>query len=150
MQQIHKIQDTCLISSDKSLLQIDVIHKFLSEEAYWCFNITKNIVINGIEHSFCIGIYTHDNQQAGFARIITDYATFGYLADVFVLEKYRGKGLAKALMAAIMELPWIQGLRNFSLRTKDAHGLYQQFGFIEIINSERSMQILKPDIYKNN
>ncbi|MDR0792830.1 MAG: GNAT family N-acetyltransferase [Chitinophagaceae bacterium] len=150
MQQVNKTLDTYLISSDKSLLQINVIHKFLSEEAYWCLYIPKKIVEYAIEHSFCIGIYTHEKQQVGFARIITDYATFGYLADVFVLNQHRGKGLSKGLMAAVVELPWIQGLRNFSLRTRDAQGLYEQFGFAETQHPERSMQILKSDIYKNN
>lgn len=148
MQQINKSIDGYLISSDKSLLQIDVMHKFLSG-AYWSIDIPRETIQKAIEHSFCIGIYAHNKQQAGFARIITDYTTFGYLADVFVLEEHRGKGLSKAMMAAVMELNWINGLRNFSLRTMDAQGLYRQFGFTEITNPERSMHILKMDIYRN-
>ena len=148
MQQINKNIDGYLISSDKSLLQIDIIHKFLSG-AYWSIDIPKETIQKAIEHSFCIGIYADDRRQVGFARIITDYTTFGYLADVFVLEEHRGKGLSKAMMTAVMELEWINGLRNFSLRTMDAQGLYKQFGFTEITNPERSMHILKMDIYKN-
>lgn len=143
------IQVSCngyTISSDKGLLKLDEIHHFLSLEAYWSKNISKEIVQNAIENSFCIGIY-YSGEQVGFARIITDYATFGYLADVFILKTHRGKGLSKAMMAVIMNLTWVKMLRRFSLATLDAQGLYRQFGFENPKNPERLMEIVKPSIY---
>ncbi|MDF3077535.1 MAG: family N-acetyltransferase [Sphingobacteriaceae bacterium] len=134
------------ISSDKCLLQLDKIHHFLSVEAYWSKNIPKEVVTKAIENSFCVGIYL-DGGQVGFCRIITDYSTFGYLADVYVLEAHRGKGLSKAMMAAIMELSWVNKLRRFTLATLDAHGLYKQFGFDQPKYPERLMEITKPNIY---
>lgn len=134
------------ISSDKSLLQLEEVHRFLSVEAYWSKNIPRELIRTGIENSFCIGVY-HAGKQVGIARIITDYATFGYLADVFIEETHRGKGLSKAMMAAIMELDWVKGLRRFTLATLDAHGLYKQFGFDQPKYPDRLMEITKPKIY---
>jgi len=135
------------ISTDKNKLQIKVIHQYLSEESYWAKNIPLEIVERSIENSFCFGVYFKD-EQIGFARVITDFAIFGYLADVFILEAHRGKGLSKRLMEVIMEHPMLQGLRVFALKTKDAHGLYKQFGFNVGKNPENFMEIKHDDFYK--
>lgn len=131
-------KDEYLISTDKNKLQMDVIHKFLSN-SYWAKNIPFIIVEQAIQNSLCFGIYK-GKSQIGFARLITDYATFAYLADVFVIEQYRGKGLSKWMMKEIIEYPELQGLRNWMLKTADAHGLYKQFGFDQSKLPERIME----------
>lgn len=128
------------ISTDKTKLNVEVIHRFLSEEAYWCLNIPLEIVQRSIENSLCFGVYQGEN-QVGFARVVTDQATFGYLADVFILPEHRGQGLSKQLMAFIMAYPQLQGLRRMMLVTRDAHGLYAQFGFTPIDNPENTLFI---------
>lgn len=128
------------ISADKTKLDLEVIHRFLSQEAYWCRNIPFDIVQRSIENSVCFGVYRGD-EQVGFARVITDLATFGYLADVFILPEHRGKGLSKQLMAFIMAYPALHGLRRMMLVTLDAHGLYRQFGFQPVDNPENTMSI---------
>lgn len=128
------------ISDDKTKLNLAVIHRFLSQEAYWCKNIPIEIVQRSLEHSLCFGVYLSDD-QVGFARVITDQATFGYLADVFILPEHRGKGLSKQLVAFIMAYPALQGLRRLMLVTFDAHGLYEQFGFKPIDSPENTMSI---------
>ncbi|SOD95780.1 GNAT family N-acetyltransferase [Spirosoma fluviale] len=128
------------ISDDKTKLNLEVIHRFLSQEAYWCKNIPIDIVQRSIENSLCFGVYLGDD-QVGFARVITDSATFGYLADVFILPEHRGKGLSKRLIAFIMAYPPLQGLRRLMLVTFDAHGLYEQFGFKPIDAPENTMSI---------
>lgn len=120
-------KDDFTISTDKSKLQVDVIHNFL-KDAYWCKNLPVEILKKSIEHSLCYGVYK-GNEQIGFARIITDYAVTAHIADVFILEEYRGRGLAKWLMRCIMDNPDLSGLRSWSLKTADAHGLYAKFGF---------------------
>ena len=132
-------------STDKEKLDIDVIHGFLSQ-SYWAKNIPVEIVKRSIENSLCFGVYYSD-KQIGFARVISDFASFGYLADVFILESHRGKGLSKKLMEQIMAHPQLQGLRRFCLGTRDAHKLYEQFGFNVIKNPERFMEILHTDFY---
>jgi GNAT superfamily N-acetyltransferase len=133
-------------STDKEKLDIDVIHGFLSQ-SYWAKNIPVEIVKRSIENSLCFGVY-HLDKQIGFARVISDFASFGYLADVFILEEHRGKGLSKKLMEQIMAHPQLQGLRRFCLGTRDAHKLYEQFGFNVIKAPERFMEILHPpDFY---
>ena len=117
------------ISDDKGRLDVPLIHRFLSEEAYWCLGIPLATLQRAINHSLCFGAYL-DGQQVAFARVITDKATFGYLADVFVLPEHRGRGHSKALVAAILAHPELQGLRRLSLATSDAHGLYAGFGFV--------------------
>jgi GNAT superfamily N-acetyltransferase len=134
------------ISTDKSRLNIDVIHGYLSKESYWAENIPKAIVEKSIENSLCFGIY-RQSEMIGFARVITDTATFAYLADVFVLTEHRGKGLSKWLMEEIMAHPDLQGLRRFMLATSDAHGLYARFGFKALDKPERIMAINYPDLY---
>lgn len=135
------------ISTNKSKLNINTIHKFLSEEAYWCENIPFEVVKKSIENSFCFGVY-HDEEQIGFARLVTDYSTYAYLADVFILPSHRGKGLGTMLMEEIINHPELQGLRKISLATSDAHRLYEKFGFGPPEKPETLMEIFNPDIYK--
>jgi GNAT superfamily N-acetyltransferase len=132
------------IDTDKSRLDVDVIHGFL-RQSYWAAGVPREVVERSIEHSLCFGVYV-DGLQAGFARIITDYATFAYLADVFVLEAFRGRGLSKRLMEAIVGHPRLQGLRRWSLATRDAHGLYAQFGFTPLGSPARYMERLDPSV----
>lgn len=134
-----------LISTDKSLLDFVVIHQFLSQ-SYWSPNIPMEIVKRAAENSIAFGVY-HLGKQVGYARVISDCATFAYLADVFILEEYRGKGLSKWLVECIMQTPELQGLRRWSLATRDAHGLYAQFGFEPLNKPESFMQIARPNIY---
>ena len=136
-----------MISSSKPLLQLTVIHDFL-KKSYWAKDIPIEIVKRSIENSLCFGVY-EDGKQVGFARVISDYATFAYLADVFILEEYRGRGLSKQLMDAIMAHPDLQGLRKFLLATRDAHGLYAQYGFKPLAMPDRVVEINKKDIYTN-
>ncbi|HFA47650.1 MAG TPA: N-acetyltransferase [Bacteroidetes bacterium] len=136
------------ISTDKGRLQLNVIHKYLSEEAYWCKNIPLETVAKSIEHSCCFGLY-HKEEQIGFARVITDYATYSYLADVFILQIYRGRGLSKWLVQTIMEHPALQGMRKWVLGTRDAHGLYAKYaGFTPLKEPGKFMELHFPDIYK--
>ena len=139
-------QENFIISTDKSKLNINYIHQFLSNESYWAAGIPYAIVEKSIENSLCFGIYDRE-KQIGFARIITDEATFGYLADVFIDSTYRGRGLSKWLMEVISNLPFRRILRNFMLGTKDAHKLYEQFGFTPLKAPERFMQVHQPNIY---
>jgi GNAT superfamily N-acetyltransferase len=134
------------VSTDKDRLDIGLIHHFLTTEAYWCRGIPRATVERAIAGSLCFGGYI-DGRQVAFARVITDGATFGYLADVFVLPEHRGQGHSKALMAAVMAHPQLQGLRRFNLATKDAHGLYAGFGFTAPAWPQMMMEKLDPDIY---
>ena len=134
------------ISTDKSKLDIAVIHGFLST-SYWAEEIPVEIVQKAIENSLCFGVYD-GSKQIGFARVITDYATFGYLADVFIVESARGKGLSKWLMECILMYPQLQGLRNFCLMTQDAHTLYARYGFKNIPKPENFMAKKIDVIYK--
>lgn len=129
-----------IISTDKNRLDVSYVHHYLSQESYWAQNIPIEIVHQSIEGSLCFGIYFFD-KQVGFARVITDYATFGYLADVFVDKAHRGKGLSKELMRFIMNYEGLKGLRRFMLATKDAHGLYAKFGFEPLKVPDRFLEI---------
>jgi len=133
------------VDTDKTRLDLDVIHGFL-QQSYWAAGIPREVVERSIEHSLCFGVYV-DGAQAGFARIISDYATFAYLADVFVLEAFRGQGLSKRLMETIVGHPRLRGLRRWSLATRDAHGLYAQFGFTPLASPARYMERADPDVY---
>jgi len=139
----HKEEFT--VTTDKSGMDIPLIHRFLSR-SYWAKGIPETTVRKSIEGSVCFGVF-HAGRQVGFARVITDKATFGYLADVFILEEYRGKGLSKWLIDIIMGHPELQGFRRFLLATRDAHGLYRQFGFNELSSPETWMQVHNPDAY---
>jgi GNAT superfamily N-acetyltransferase len=140
----HK--DDYIISTDKTTLSPEYIHQYLSEQSYWAKGIPLHTVKRSIEGSICFGVYK-GAQMVGFARVITDNATFGYLADVFIDETCRGQGLSKWLMEVILAYPDLQGLRRFMLATRDAHGLYRQFDFKELANPEYMLAIVKPDIY---
>jgi GNAT superfamily N-acetyltransferase len=136
------------ISTDKDLLNVDHIHSFLSQ-TYWAEGIPREIVAKSIEGSMCFGVY-HKENQVGFARMITDQATFAYLADVFITPTHRGKGLSKWLVETILSHPELQGLRRILLATRDAHGLYEQFGFTPLTIPERWMNIHFPNVYKKS
>ncbi|MEM7708116.1 MAG: GNAT family N-acetyltransferase [Pseudomonadota bacterium] len=135
------------VSTDRESFDISVIHQFLSEDAYWCQGIPLETLTRAIENSLCFGLF-HQAQQIGFARMITDQATFAYLADVFILPGFRGKKLSKWLITCIQSHPHLQGLRRVTLVTADAQGLYAQFGFTQLKNPERFMEINNPDTYK--
>jgi GNAT superfamily N-acetyltransferase len=136
------------ITTDKSRIDINAVHHFLTN-AYLAAGIPKETVERSISGALCFSIL-HGDKQVGFARIITDEATFAYLADVFVLEEFRGKGLSKWLMQTIINYPTLQGLRRFMLATRDAHSLYAQYGFTPLNNVDRWMQIHKRDVDKKS
>lgn len=138
--------DGFLFSTDKNRLDLPFIHAFLST-SYWAEGIPIKIVQDAIQHSLTIGVY-ESGKQVGFARVVTDYSTFGYLADVFIDEKYRGRKLSKNLMTFIFSIPEFKMLRRFILATRDAHGLYAQFGFKPLKSPDRFMELAQPDIYK--
>ena len=134
-----------LISTDPARLDVEVIHGFL-RESYWAEGIPRELVERAILNSLCFGVYSR-NQQIAFARVVSDYATFAYIADVFVLAPWRGRGISKALMAEIVHHPDLQQLRRWLLGTKDAHGLYQRYGFTAPRFPERQMERTDPGIY---
>jgi GNAT superfamily N-acetyltransferase len=133
-------------STDRSLLQLEVIHRYLSEESYWARERTKEQTETAIKNSLPFGVYKGEN-QVGFARVITDYATFAYLGDVFILPEYQGRGLGKFLMKAIVEHPDLQGFRRWILATRDAHTLYEKFEFSALRHPERWMEKTAPNAY---
>lgn len=152
------------MSTDRSLLDMDVIFTFLVS-CYWSPGIARSRVERAIEHSLCFGVYDKSiarttkttppqhsalPSQVGFARVVTDYASFAYLCDVFVLESHRGRGLSKRLMHEVMAYPSLQGLRRFSLMTRDAHGLYEQFGFAPMSDPTKYMEVLDRESYKRD
>ena len=126
------------ISTDKSKLQLNVIHGYL-KRSYWAKDIEFEIVKKSVENSFCFGVY-HNETQIGFARLITDYSRFAYLADVFILEEFRGKGLSKWLMKKIIDAPELKTVKGWLLKTSDAHGLYKKFGFVSPKSPEKIME----------
>lgn len=134
------------ISTEKSRLQIEAIHRFLSEDSYWAQERPKELTETAIEHSMCFGVY-HGGDQIGFARVVTDHATFAYIGDVYIEEKYRGQGLSKWLMKVIVEHPELQGFRRYILATRDAHGLYEQFEFKSLRHPDRWMEKTAPNAY---
>ena len=142
---IESARGKYVISTDRARIDVAAVHAFLSQ-SYWSPGIPEDVVRRGIAGSICFGIY-HGTEQIGFARVITDQATYAYLSDVYVLEAHRGRGLSKWLMEVIMSHPSLQGLRRFALSTRDAHGLYRQFGFELVGNPERQMEIMRRNIY---
>jgi GNAT superfamily N-acetyltransferase len=134
------------ISVDPKRIDTRLVHKFLSEESYWSKGIPLSVVEKAIANSLCFGVF-HAAQQVGFARVVTDKSTFALLADVFILPSHRGQGLSKWLMREVIDHPDLQGLRRLLLLTSDAHSLYAQYGFTEIGNAWRFMEVLRPDIY---
>ncbi|HLK27613.1 MAG TPA: GNAT family N-acetyltransferase [Puia sp.] len=135
-----------IISDDKKLLDIEYIHDYLSNKSYWSKNIPIQIVKKSIEGSICFGVYEKQN-QIGFARVVSDKATFAYLGDVFIDENYRAKGLSKWLMEVIINYPDLQGMRRWMLGTLDAHTLYEKFGFKPLEEPTRFMHRHNPDVY---
>lgn len=139
------------ITTNKEDLDLPFIHHFLCNESYWAKNIPLEVVQKSIQGSLCFGVY-YNNQQVGFARLVTDCATFAYLADVFIIHAHRGKGLSKWLLQVIHNHTELQGLRRWLLGTKDAHALYEQFGWTRFAaeQTERFMQLHNPTVYSNN
>jgi GNAT superfamily N-acetyltransferase len=137
-----------IFSDDKNKIDITAVHHFLSTSSYWALGIPLETVAKSIKNSLCFGIYK-DQQQVGFARWVTDGATFAYLADVYVLPEHRGQGLSKSLMSLMMFHEELQGLRRYQLATRDAHTLYQQFGFEALEQPENCMAIVIKDAYLN-
>ena len=135
------------VSTDQSKLDFELIHRFLTE-SYWAKGIPKAVVQKSIENSICFGAFDRDKNQVGFARVVTDKATFAYLADVFVLPEHRKKGISKMLMEAYVSHPDLQGLRRQMLATSDAHELYKKYGFEPINQPEILMQKHDPEVYK--
>ncbi|CAN7723553.1 MULTISPECIES: GNAT family N-acetyltransferase [Duganella] len=139
---------TLHISTDKAELDLPLIYQFLSEQSTWAIGIPPAVVERAIDNSLCFGAYL-DGRQVGFARVITDSATFANLVDVFVLPEVRGQGYGKRLMEAVLAHPDLQGLRRFMLATSDAHGLYAQFGFTPPARPATLMERYFPNIYAN-
>jgi len=135
------------ITTEKAELDIPLIHQFLSEQSTWAKGIPLAVVQRSIEHSLCFGGFL-GNAQVGFARVVSDYATFANLVDVFVLPEHRGKGYSKALMSAVLAHPQLQGLRRMMLATGDAHGLYAQYGFTAPLYPRSIMERYFPGIYE--
>jgi len=149
MREHYELRKDNYLISDRSKLHVDVIYHFLSQESYWAKGIPRAVVEKSIINSLCFGVYCND-EQVGFARLVTDKATFAYLGDVFILPKHRGKGLSKFLMQTIHAHPELQNLRRWWLGTKDAHRLYEQFGWTRITEdvAKRFMQKHNQDVYK--
>jgi GNAT superfamily N-acetyltransferase len=133
------------ISNERARMDVDAIHAFLSR-TYWARGIPRATVERAIAHSLCFGVFC-EGAQVGFARVVTDRATFAYLADVYLLEAHRGQGLARRLLQAVLAHPELQGLRRWLLVTRDAHPLYRQHGFEPVAHPDRMMEIHRPDAY---
>ena len=139
-------KDGFTISTDRSRLDVDAVHRFLVEESYWAKDRSLEQTRTAIENSICFGLY-HGEKLIGFARVVSDKATFAYIGDVYIVEVFRGRGLSKWLMEVIVEFPELQGLRRWVLATKDAHGLYSQFDFTPLKFPERWMERAGPNAY---
>jgi GNAT superfamily N-acetyltransferase len=132
------------VSSDPGRLDRALIHRFLHDESYWAAGVPRDVVDRALDNSLCFGLYDRDGRQAGFARVVTDRAAIAYLADVFVLNEHRGRGLGKWLIETVMSHPELQGLRRFFLGTVDAHALYERYGFRPLADPDRMMEIAVP------
>ena len=147
---MHKLIETrqyeYLISTDPAKLQPERVHAFL-KTAYWSPGIPLAVVKKALSSSLCFGLY-HRGEQVGLSRVVTDYSTFAYLCDVYVLEAHRGKGLGQWLVECVMTHPELQNLRRFLLATRDAHGIYANFGFTGLKSVERMMERHDPDVYQ--
>jgi GNAT superfamily N-acetyltransferase len=133
-----------LISTDPALLDLEAIFAFLSERSYWARERPREVVARSLQHSFCFGLYDEAGEtrrQVGLARVITDFATYAYLSDVYVLEEYRGRGVGKWLLRSILDHPELQGLRKWHLGTRDAHDFYRQLGFRPLRNPANQMEL---------
>lgn len=143
---MRKGKDSFEIDTNKNRLDLSIIHEFLSKESYWAQNRTIEQTRTAIDNSICFGVY-HGERQIGFARVVSDRATFAYIGDVFIIDEYRGRGLSKWLMKTIVAYPELQGLRRWVLATRDAHGLYEKSGFGPLVHPERWMELTAPDAY---
>jgi N-acetylglutamate synthase-like GNAT family acetyltransferase len=135
-----------IIKSGKEHMDVQAIHRFLTEESYWAKGISFELVDKSIENSFCVGAFI-ERKQVGFGRVITDFYTFGYFADFFVLSEHRETGISKKMLAYILGQPWSKRLRRKMLSTSTGHGLYRQFGFKELAHPTDIMEIYQPGIY---
>jgi len=138
-------RDEFVISTDRARLDIDVVHNYLST-SYWAKGMPREILERGIENSLTFGVY-HQDAQIGFARVITDLATYAYLSDVFIVEGYRRRGLSKWLMECVLAHPDLQGLRRFALFTRDAQGLYERYGFAPSRSTSTYLERWTPNVY---
>jgi GNAT superfamily N-acetyltransferase len=146
MAELERSRDGFRITTDRAAIDVDAVHAYLTR-AYWSPGVPRAIVAKAIDGSLCFALL-HGATQIGFARVITDRATYAYLCDVYVLEDYRGHGLGKWLISELLTHPDLQGLRRFMLATKDAHGLYEPFSFERPKYPETILEVLKPDIYR--
>ena len=135
------------VSSDLDEMDLSTIHSYISR-SYWAKNIPLNTMEKAIKNSLCFGVFTDSGEQVAFARMVTDTATFAYLADVFVLEEHRGNGISKWLIKTILAHPNLQGIRRMALATSDAHQLYEKFGFKKLSSPESFMELHQPDVYR--
>ena len=140
-------KDNYLISTDAAKLNVELIHDFLCNISYWAEGIPFETVKRSVENSTCFGVYDNENNQVGFARVISDLATIGYIGDVFIIPEHRGKGLSKWLMECMLKHPDLQNFRRWFLITRDAHDLYKGYGFTELLKPQNFMEIRVPDIY---
>lgn len=151
---LEKKWNDFVLSTDKSKIQVDRVHRYLSQDSYWCVQIPKNIVQKGIDNSVCFSIFNSDQQgtflQVAFARVVTDLATFAWVCDVYVEKEFRGLGLSKWLVKEIVCYPEFQGLRRLCLATVSAHKLYEKFGFQVTQTPGSWMEIKDNDIYKKS
>jgi GNAT superfamily N-acetyltransferase len=140
------LRDDLRLSTLTEEMDVDAIHAYLSAESYWAAGIPREVVARAVQHSLCVGVFDGAAQVA-FARAVTDRATYAYLADVYVLEAYRGRGLSRWMMETFAAHPELRGLRRWMLMTKDAHGLYTKFGFTPLARPDRAMERTHPGIY---
>ena len=138
--------DEFTVTSDPAAVDLDAVHAWL-RTSYWAAEIPRDLLARAIANSIPFSVL-HGMRQVGFARVVTDRATFAYLCDVYILEEYRGRGLARRLIGAVMAHPDLQGLRRFNLTTRDAEGLYRQFGFTPLATPARHLEIVRPDMYR--
>jgi GNAT superfamily N-acetyltransferase len=136
------------ISTDKTRVDLDLTHRFLHDESYWAAGVPRDVFERSVAGSMVFGIYNDAGEQVGFARVVSDLATFAWIGDVFVLDAYRGRALGKWLMECITTHPQLQGLRRWMLATRDAHGLYAQYGFTPLHDPTRFMERWDRDVYK--
>ena len=147
MKDVTQFKDGYTITTDKDLMVVSDVHRWLSEDAYWSKGIPLEVVKTAFDHSFCVGVI-YDARQVGFARLVTDYSSFAYLADVYVEEAHRGKGLSTAMLDMLLGMPWVKGLRRMMLSTIHAHRLYEKYGFKVCRYPERLMEVLHgPEMY---
>ena len=136
---VRKLADGFVLTDRTAALDVDVIHRYIAEESYWARGRSRSVTEAAVAGSLCMGLFTPDGQQAGFGRVVTDFATMAHLSDVFVLTPYRGGGHGRALVEALLFHPALRGVRRWSLATADAHGLYARYGFGPLNRPESQM-----------